>query len=50
VTLGVHLGGVEGGMLGMAAGAALFGAGAVATAYRVVGRLARDAAANRSAP
>ena len=50
VTLGVHLGGVEGGMLGMAAGAALFGTGAVATAYRVVGRLARDAAPTRPAP
>ncbi len=39
VTLGAHLGGVEGGMLGVAAGAAIFGTGAVAAAYRVVGRL-----------
>ena len=39
VTLGAHLGGVQGGMLGMAAGAAVFGTGAVVTAYRVVGRL-----------
>ncbi|WP_237480337.1 MATE family efflux transporter [Lichenibacterium dinghuense] len=44
VTLGAHLGGVEGGMVGMAAGAAIFGTGAVATAYRVVGRLGLKAA------
>ena len=50
VTLGVHLGGVEGGMLGMAAGAALFGTGAVATAYRVVGRLARTATHTPATP
>ena len=45
VTLGAHLGGVEGGMLGMAAGAAVFGIGAVVTAYGAVGRLGRRVAA-----
>ena len=46
VALGAHLGGVEGGMLGMAAGAAVFGIGAVVTAYGAVGRLARRDAAH----
>lgn len=44
VTLGARLGGaehgVEGVMLGVAAGAALFGSGAVCAAYWVIGRLA----------
>ncbi len=50
VALGVHLGGVEGGMLGMAAGAALFGTAAVATAYGVVARLERRAKPGPKAP
>ena len=40
VSLGALLGGVKGGQLGVAAGAAIFGTGAVVAAYRVVGRLA----------
>ena len=40
VTLGAWWGGVKGAQLGVAAGAAIFGLSAVATAYRVVGRLA----------
>jgi putative MATE family efflux protein len=41
VTLGATYWGVEGGMMGIAAGAAVFGLGAVATAYWVTARLAR---------
>jgi len=45
VTLGARLGGpqhgAEGAMLGVAAGAAIFGTGAVIAAYRVTARLAR---------
>jgi putative MATE family efflux protein len=40
-TLGVSLGGVEGGQLGIAGGAAIFGLGALGTAYVVTGRLAK---------
>ncbi len=40
VTLGTTWGGVPGGQLGIALGAAIFGLGALATAYRVSGRLA----------
>lgn len=41
VTLGAAYGGVEGGQLGIAGGAALFGVAALVTAYRVTGRLAK---------
>ena len=41
VTLGAALGGVEGGQLGMAFGAALFGTAALFAAYRAVARVAR---------
>ena len=41
VTIGARYGGVQGGMLGFALGAALFGLIAVATAYVVTWRLAR---------
>lgn len=41
VTLGAHWGGPEGGLLGMAVGAAFFGAAAMATAFFVTGRIAR---------
>ena len=47
VTLGAHFGGVEGGMAGMAAGAAIFGIAAVITAYRAC--VARRDAARRPA-
>jgi Na+-driven multidrug efflux pump len=40
-TLGAKAGGVEGAMLGIAFGAAVFGLGAVATAYYVTSRLAK---------
>ena len=40
-TLGARQGGVEGAMLGVAFGAALFGLAAVATAYYVTSRLAK---------
>jgi putative MATE family efflux protein len=40
-TLGAKLGGVEGAMIGIALGAALFGLSAVATAYYVTSRLAK---------
>ena len=39
VTLGAHLGGPEGGLVGMIAGAALFGVAAAGTAYYAVGKL-----------
>lgn len=41
VTLGAQLGGVQGGMLGVAAGCAIFGLIAAATAYGATARLAR---------
>jgi putative MATE family efflux protein len=41
VTIGAAYWGVEGGMMGIAAGSAVFGLGAVATAYWVTARLAR---------
>jgi putative MATE family efflux protein len=41
VTVGARLGGVEGAMLGVAAGCALFGVLAVVIAYLAVGRLAK---------
>ena len=41
VTLGAHYGGVQGGMLGMAAGAAVFGTAAAVEARRVVRRLGK---------
>jgi hypothetical protein len=41
VTIGARYGGVQGGMLGFALGAALFGLMAVATAYVVTWRLAK---------
>ncbi|MBV8565194.1 MAG: MATE family efflux transporter [Methylobacteriaceae bacterium] len=41
VTLGAHLYGAEGALMGIVAGAAIFGTAAVATAYLSVGRLAR---------
>ncbi len=41
VTLGAAYGGVEGGQLGIAFGAAIFGLTALATAYRVTGHLAK---------
>ena len=41
-TLGTALGGVEGGQLGIAGGAALFGIGALVTAFAVTGRLAKS--------
>ncbi len=40
VSLGAWWGGVKGGQLGVAAGAAIFGVTAVVAAYRVIGRLA----------
>jgi putative MATE family efflux protein len=40
VTIGAHYGGVQGAMLGAAAGAAVFGLAGVATAYVVTARLA----------
>jgi putative MATE family efflux protein len=43
VTLGAWLGGVEGGQLGMALGAGLFGTAAFVTAHKIVGRLASRA-------
>ena len=46
VAFGAHVGGVEGGMVGMAVGAAVFGVGAVVTSYGVVGRMARTTAAH----
>lgn len=45
VTLGAAYGGVEGGQIGIAFGAAVFGIAALATAYRVTGRLAARPAA-----
>lgn len=45
VTLGAAWGGPEGALLGMALGAAIFGAAAMATAFHVTGRLARRARA-----
>ncbi|UDL93776.1 MATE family efflux transporter [Lichenihabitans sp. PAMC28606] len=41
VTIGAAYGGVEGGQLGIAFGAAIFGLSALATAYAVSGRLAK---------
>jgi hypothetical protein len=41
VTIGARYGGVKGGMLGFAIGAAVFGLIAVATAYAVTWRLAK---------
>lgn len=41
VTIGARLGGVEGAMLGIALGGAIFGLGGVATAYVVTSRLAK---------
>jgi Na+-driven multidrug efflux pump len=45
VTLGAHLGGPEGGLLGMIVGAAIFGAGAIVTGYVITARLAARATA-----
>ena len=45
VTLGAHLGGPEGGLLGMIVGAAIFGAAAIVTGYVITGRLAARATA-----
>ena len=45
VTLGAQIGGPEGGLVGMIAGAALFGTGAMTTAYFVTRRLAKTKAA-----
>jgi Na+-driven multidrug efflux pump len=42
VTVGAHWGGVQGAMLGLIAGSAIFGLGGVAVAYIVVGRLAKE--------
>ena len=47
VTLGAHLGGPEGGLLGMIVGAAIFGAAAIVTGYVITGRLAARATAPR---
>ena len=44
VTLGAHRWGPEGGYAGVIAGAALFGAAAVATCFYVTARLARQGA------
>ena len=46
VSLGASWGGPEGGLLGMAIGAAFFGAGAMVTAFYVTGRIARLAPAH----
>ena len=43
VLIGAKLAGVPGAMTGLVCGATIFGLGAVATAYFLVGRLARDA-------
>ena len=43
VTLGAQRGGVEGGMIGIALGALIFGAGALAAAYFTTNRLAKNA-------
>jgi Na+-driven multidrug efflux pump len=43
VTLGARFGGVPGAIVGLIVGAAIFGIAAVATAYFLVGRLAREA-------
>ena len=43
VYLGAHYGGVTGAMMGLIGGAAIFGLGAVAAAYGLVGRLASRA-------
>jgi hypothetical protein len=43
VALGAHLGGVPGAMAALVVGTAIVGLGAVATAYFLVGRLAREA-------
>lgn len=48
VTLGAHLGGVEGGMVGVAAGAAIFGCAALVAACRAVASLRAAAAARNS--
>lgn len=53
VTLGANMWGAEGGFVGIIAGAALFGAGAVATSFVVISRLAArspDDAASASEP
>ena len=42
VTLGAHYGGVQGAMLGLIIGSAVFGLAGVAVAYTVVGRLAKE--------
>ena len=47
VTLGAAWGGVQGAQLGVAAGAAVFGTAALATAYRVVGRIAEQTGVDR---
>ena len=41
VTIGAHYGGVQGGLIGFALGAAVFGLIAVATAYLATWRLAK---------
>jgi hypothetical protein len=41
VTLGARWGGVEGALLGLVLGCAIFGVGGVAIAYGVVARLAK---------
>ena len=46
-TLGAKLAGVEGAMIGIIVGAALFGLSAVATAYYVTSRLAKRMKAHR---
>ncbi len=50
VTLGAHMGGPEGGLLGMIVGAAVFGAGAIVTGYIITGRLAARATASHPRP
>ncbi len=47
VTLGVHYGGVQGGLIGVALGCAVFGLIAVAAAYAATARLAKGIEANR---
>ncbi len=49
VTLGAHLFGAKGVILGAIGGAGLFGAGSIVCAYWLIGRLERPALANKSA-
>jgi putative MATE family efflux protein len=49
VTIGARLGGVRGGMLGIAAGTAIFGVLSVVVAYGAVARLAKDEGGKRPA-